>query len=516
MDMNSLKKATHRINYPKNNKNNIRFGNASVFTTSMELIDRNFAANVATQDICSMIIPRAAIASTRNKEARNEVVIREGFGLFNVTLLPSIIAGSIAGVANKIANPLGIKNNLWINSDSLKLLNSAWQTTSNYPPDKIKNYVNTVLANTKGLNGNTFYGVSKGNLLDPSKEAMHKVSELLINAINEQNPNNAKKLLKQAEETLVTALRADKNLVVNIGKDKAVTSAKKLIKDTHDACKHIFQKSAGSNMPEDIFLKLSFDRFKAVNTAKSSIALALCGGIGFMTQFINRYMTECRTGKKGFVGNINCGLQDKNLSAKEKRNLSIQKGLSMGGFGLLLLGIIGGKNPVKMLNPKNLKSLGSKLQFNSPLLSQKQLQTVFGVTVLGRMAASADKNELRETNIRDVSGFLNWLVLGSFVTKGTASLLAGKNKFELLNQTSTLPKNVGIIQKAKHFILNTSVKSHEEIRKSNVFVSKNIKKLNIATTAGVIYSCLMLGIGIPLFNKYLTNKKNNKSKTSQL
>ncbi len=508
MEINDLKQTISKVKKPKNSKSDIKFGNASVLTKAMELTNNNFAANVAFQDIGSMIVPRTVIASTRSKDARNEVVIRESFGLFNVTVLPSIIASTVGMLA------LGVKNNLWINSNSFKLLKNAWLSTNNESPSKVKNYVNNVLANTEGLNGKTYYGLKKGNLNQSSKENLNKATGFLADAIQESNSKKAKILLKQAEKNLVKALKTDKNLVVSIKNEKNSTSAKKLIKDTHDACKHVFQKAARSRFSEEKFLNNSLAEIKTANTAKAAIALSLCSSIGFFTQFTNRYITECRTGKKGFVGNMSCSFENKNLSSKEKRNLTIQKGLSIGGFGLLLLSIISGKNSVKMLNPNNLKELGSKLQFNSPLLSQKQLQTIFGITVLGRMAASADQNELRETSIRDVSGFLNWLVLGGVVTKGTASLMARKNKFELLNQTATLPKNAGFIKKIKHFISGTSVKSHEEIRKSGIDVSKNIKKLNIASAIGIIYSCLMLGIGIPWFNKYFTNKMNNKSKTS--
>jgi hypothetical protein len=45
------------------------------------------------------------------------------------------------------------------------------------------------------------------------------------------------------------------------------------------------------------------------------------------------------------------------------------------------------------------------------------LKTIYGTLISGRIFVSKDSTKLRETNVRDYLGFLNWLVLGRFFAK---------------------------------------------------------------------------------------------------
>ena len=75
----------------------------------------------------------------------------------------------------------------------------------------------------------------------------------------------------------------------------------------------------------------------------------------------------------------------------------------------MLTKVMGVKKPVDFIK---------KLEFDGPATSGNAIKTIYGTLILGRIFASKDSTELRETNVRDYLGFLNWLVLGGFVAKG--------------------------------------------------------------------------------------------------
>ena len=46
-----------------------------------------------------------------------------------------------------------------------------------------------------------------------------------------------------------------------------------------------------------------------------------------------------------------------------------------------------------------------------------QFKFIYGMTIMSRIFAARDKNETRESVIKDTLGFANWLILGGFVSK---------------------------------------------------------------------------------------------------
>ena len=77
---------------------------------------------------------------------------------------------------------------------------------------------------------------------------------------------------------------------------------------------------------------------------------------------------------------------------------------------------------------KSITDLIKKLEFDGPATSGNTIKTIYGTLILGRIFASKDSTELRETNVRDYLGFLNWLVLGGFVAKGVGQALDPKQE----------------------------------------------------------------------------------------
>ena len=113
------------------------------------------------------------------------------------------------------------------------------------------------------------------------------------------------------------------------------------------------------------------------------------------------------------------------------------------------------------------------------------------------------QRKLRETNVRDYLGFLNWLVLGGFVAKGVGQILDPKQE-KLFNISN---KGKGI----KHWLKDISLKSQKEILAHGGNVKSNLRKLNIAQMSGIAYSTIMLGVLLPKLNIWMTRRNKENS-----
>ena len=155
----------------------------------------------------------------------------------------------------------------------------------------------------------------------------------------------------------------------------------------------------------------------------------------------------------------------------------------------------------KVMGIKKPKDFIKKLEFDGPVTSGNTIKTIYGTLILGRIFASKDSTELRETNVRDYLGFLNWLVLGGFVSKGVGQMLDSKQR-NLLNITK---EGKGV----RHWLNDISLKSHKEIIAQGGNVKKNLRKLNFAQLSGIAYSTIMLGILLPKLNIWMTRGKSS-------
>jgi hypothetical protein len=231
-----------------------------------------------------------------------------------------------------------------------------------------------------------------------------------------------------------------------------------------------------------------------MNNMRIGIAIPLSMGLAITNQYLNRYLTKRRTGIDNFVGenNYESNVAFKKEKKKEK-GLWWKKLLSAGIFVLMLSKVMGVKKPADFIK---------KLEFDGPVTSGNTIKTVYGTLILGRIFASKDSTELRETNVRDYLGFLNWLVLGGFVAKGVGQMLDPKQE-KLFNISN---KGKGI----KHWLKDVSLKSQKEILAHGGNVKSNLRKLNFAQMSGIAYSTIMLGVLLPKLNIWMTqHKKTN-------
>jgi len=257
-------------------------------------------------------------------------------------------------------------------------------------------------------------------------------------------------------------------------------------------------------------------------------------------QPINTYITKKRTGKEGFVG-VEGREPDKSTKFK------LLKGVVAFAMGSWMISTIL-KKPQHLFTKTGsaLKELLSNLQYKGMVPTMNQFKFIYGMTIFSRVLACRDKNELRESSIKDTLGFANWLILGGFVSK-----LAAK----------ALDKNLINYDEAKHgkgffnFVTKAVEKTHEEIlypflKKAGISTIKDGKKLsfmklmslvkneakgsgemadlakttlkqlkqrNYAQLLGYLYSGVVLGFLIPKLNIFITNQfeKKNNSKQAQ-
>ena len=93
-------------------------------------------------------------------------------------------------------------------------------------------------------------------------------------------------------------------------------------------------------------------------------------------------------------------------------------------------------------------------QFEGLFPTMDQCRWISTATFVSRVFASEDRNELRETTIRDALTYSSLYFLGDYVSKGVATVMEKVNpKVKLLNRTVS-DKDMNIFGKMKNWIKN--------------------------------------------------------------
>jgi len=480
----------------------------SVLTAGLRTLDTNPMVNAVGIDLVAMVAPRTAIdTKKRNKYSGAETFFREFTGTLIVCLSASFFARGIAKLGNKLIKPnVKINPASWFSNDSLKFLSEM-----NNISQSTENYVSNILNRISGRDGKTvnkFSDINWSNIdwVDEKKwskfnwdnkefENIHsklKNKQSIISAItrliNDKSvsKSDSQKLIQILEVRLTNALAADK---INAG--KLSTSMRNLLRDSIDLGRDVFTN------PE-VDTNEAINKIIKINKIKSLGAITLAGGLGLSNQYINRKITEKRTGTKGFVGDTDYkeNINNKKSTKDTSKKFLLKKVITSLGMAAMAIAVMKVKSPRDFLR---------KIELTGPVTSGNAIKTVYASTLIGRFLASDNDTELRETTVRDYFGFLNWLVFGGFAAKGVANLLDRKqeNLFNIANNGKGL----------KHWLNDISLKSHNEIAaKGPEFAKKNMWKLNLAHASGLAYSLIMLGIVLPIINIVMTNR-NAKNKT---
>lgn len=487
----------------------------SALTSGLKLLDTNEMANAVLIDVGAMVAPRTYYdTKARNKDAGAETLFRELSGTFINCLSAGLLGIGIAKVANKQVMPeVKINSNTWFSKDSVNVLKAAWDNADN----DVEKYVQNVFDNLGGRdykNIKHFKDINWNNVewnnqdswkkifwnntgfvdLDERLKTKSGIVSTMTQLINDKTITQKDKenALKIMQARIANALGAERDIQVKIGEHTLGATLENVLRDTYDMGRKVFAN-------KDVNIESALKKIGKVNNIKVFGALAGASALGLTNQYINRKITEKRTGKKGFVGDVDYAQKTagaKNTEPKKEKNLWLKKIAASAGMIAMVIAVMRVKNP---------KDFVKKLEFTGPVTSGNAIKTVYASTIVGRFLAADNSTELRESVTRDYFGFLNWLVFGGFAAKGVANMLDKdcKNLFNIKKDGKGL----------KHWLNDLSLKTHAEIAaKGADFAKKNIWKLNTAHIAGLAYSAITLGVLLPMINDKMTKYKARKQK----
>ena len=500
-----------------------------VATQGLTYLNESPAIGATVIDVSSMALPRSIVDSKRGFNAGAETAIRETSGALNHAMIGTYgLLGTIIA-ANIVNSKYGIQTkNITADVQSARLYSDMWQTFSEQNRGAALNdkqmrvgFMEYVLGSLRSYNSDSN---SLGGWSNLPKETIEKAKTIISGAVD--NTKNEYKMPKEANknlEALITSYTGTKQLYKIEFQDRTVsTNLKSVIDDafalskafTTDKVKALYQTNDTKGIEQ--FLK-SFGHYKGLSTL---IGLGLGCAIGASVQPLNRYFTKKRTGSDGFVGVEN----DKNNNVqKSKAGLGLNKALAITSMGLLTLGALGG----------NVANIGRKIQFKGFIPSLDQFKLVYGITIMSRFMSARDNNELREGVFKDFLGYTNWLILGGFVSKMVANKInpdllnvtnqdGNKSFFKWLANSSLKSQSEVLLSEAKKagvdIFDNGKLRSFKAILKDTVEkvpqTKAKIRGINIAQIAGLLYSGIVLGWGIPKLNIYMTKKLNEKEENA--
>ena len=472
-----------------NSANNIKFkGQMGGLSNALYTLGNNDMLNASFVDVFAMDTPRTIVEyKHRGDQAGFEMGFREYTGTFIAEFSAAVFAILASKVISKKLNPdIKVNSASWITNNGLDVFSDIYNKSDKTPRGYVENVLNS-LSGQVGAETKNFSDIDKAK----SNPVVDKLTNLITNKTLNKKEN--KKALEEIQDEIINILGADNSITVKSGKNEVSSNLTHALRDIVDSGKNIFFTEPKQN-PTEILTKL-----KKMNNLRIGIAIPLSMSLAITNQYINRLWTKKRTGIDNFVGEngYENNVKDGNQKKKEK-GLWLKKLISAGVFVFMLAKVMSIKKPADIVK---------KLEFDGPATGGNAIKTIYGTLILGRIFASKDSTELRETNVRDYLGFLNWLVLGGFVAKGVGQMLDPKQ--EKLFNISKPGKGI------KHWLKNVSLKSQKEIIAQGGDVKKNLRKLNIAQLSGIAYSAVMLGILLPKLNIRMTRKKANTTKTPQ-
>lgn len=504
----------------------------------------NQAVGANGVDFAFMVLPRTTTDMvSRGPAAGMETARREASGTVNHTLIGAygLGAGLVASQLIGIDKKFGTKtNNIFAAPETLNIL-------AENKANQIKNsksqidYLKETLSNLKGFNPSAKSADEQG-FVKLSEETVDEIAKILDNVISDEKLNFKDWQNKETSNSIdvvinkITEKTGAQSKYILESSDKKISSNTELKTFLED----LFKVSESFNKEEVV--KSFKDQIKNDKTIKdnhfvtklqkfmktrSAAGFAMATAVGMSIQPINIYLTKLKTGSDGFVG-VEGRCKDNSTEFKALKATS-----AAAFFGMVLATLKTG-----------LGGFMNKMAFKGFWPTIPQLKGVYGLTIVSRILATRDKDELREALTKDTLGFLSWLVLGDFVNKIAAESLDKS----VMNRTADIEKKSWGSR-----LFNSSLKSRDEILiktladngistvktdgEKNIAktfsemmedlnkisdesiknaTKKRLKTLNKAQLAGYIFSGLVLGLGIPNLNIYITNTLDKKRKAKAL
>ena len=531
-------------NRNEHNNSNPNFkGAVELGTQVLNYFNTSPAVGACFIDFISMAFPRTMVDMSRSFDAGVETGIRESSGTINHALAGIIGLGAGYLVSSAFNKANGVKAHLMFmdgkSVDTFKEFVNVSSTSGGYDA---KAYWDTFFKSLRGLN--TTKNQSWQAL---SEESINKATEIMSEA-SKKSYSIPKKTFAEISELIIGETGAGSTYKVmkpvtesaaKVVEETGVNgSLKDLLASANSMFKAVTDKAAHDKTPvvQDLEKFLAGVKNRKIATVAAGLSVPLA--IGMSVQPVNRYLTKKRTGSDGFVG-VEGREPDHSTKFKLlKTAIALLMGSAMVSTIL--------KNPKDLYTKfgKASKELLSELQYKGMVPTINQFKFIYGLTIMSRMFAARDKNEVRESAIKDSLGFANWLILGGFVSKLTAKAFNKgivnydenihgkgtwnyiKNAVEKTHEEILYPtlkklgiKTVGEDGKALPFrkLLNimqekaASQDATQEIKTLVKETSSRLKYKNFAQLAGYLYSCLVLGIGIPKLNIAITKHLEKKA-----
>lgn len=523
------------------NKSKVAFKSAAGFTMFLSFLENNAAWGASAVDITCMGVPRTTVDFTRGPDAGLETARREFSSTAVDAAVGAIGLGAAWALARGINDKYGVKaNKLLVSDDTLDILGETWNGHKE-SKNQLGEYLHKVLNSSKGFNPDGKGADENGYVkLSNAKKEIPSNLEKMAKALEEEI-TNTDKLSKEtknylsalymeetgAERNVKLELKDDKGKVIK----KVVTSVDNFFNDIYKVTKTFTKDEVAATFKNGGLNENTFiNSLKKLNRNTAIGGLAIATGLACSLQPINMYLTKKKTGKSGFVG-------------VEGREPDHSVGFKMLKFGAAIAGC----TAVMLTIAKKPLDVLKAVQFKGITPTVPQFKFVYGMTIVSRFLSARDKNELRESTIKDSLGFANWLILGGFVSKLTAMVVEKLPKFkntgekfikhnQLENVTSkgkTIPKWIsGSIVTRKEVLIEEFKKAGmmDKIIKNGKAISvkemlkiapktakTKIMYLNMIQIAGYVWSGAALGIGIPKLNIGITNsiEKKRKAKEAQ-
>lgn len=545
------KSLTYKKQLNNKDNNNPSFKSLGAISTGvLNSLNTSPAIGACFVDFFSMVLPRTLVDFGRSKDAGMETGFRESSGTLNHALAGIVGLGAGYAVSSAFNKSNGVKAHLMFMDgntiDTFKDFVNVSAEANGYNKEK---YWNTFFRSIEGFNTTNGEKVWK-NLSD---ETVNKATKIMLDA-GTKKYKVADSTMAQISELITGETGAGSTFRVVLDKVEN-NQPKKFITDVEGSIQDL--TSNANSMLKAVIDKAKNDKTAVVNdlekflkgiknkkVATVAAGLAVPIAVGMSAQPLNRYLTKKRTGSDGFVGVE--GRQPDHSNGFKLAKLILGVGMGSAMIATIL------KKPTELYTkfPKAAKELISNLQYKGMVPTINQFKFIYGMTIMSRIFAARDKNEMRESAIKDSLGFVNWLILGGFVSKLAAKAF---NK-DIVNYDAKTHGN-GIWK----YIQKSVEKTHEEILMPSLqklgistigengkalpfrklitalkqeaikegatpetkkLVKETLSRLkykNIAQMLGYIYSGVVLGYGIPKLNiaitKYYENKKSAKNTT---
>ena len=529
----------------QNINNSRQISHKGAADVTLRYLATNQAIGANLMDFCSMVAPRTINDGIkRGPAAGMETGRREIMGTVNDSCVGLFGAAAGAAIAGSLTKKYETKvNKIFTAPETLHILadNKARQLENNKTQIE---YIKETLKHAKGYNPSAANSDAEGfvKLSDKTIETVAKYYDDLLNEkadFNKWTSSKANKSRTVLMNEIIADTGAGSDFILE-STDKKIaskTNLKSLLNDifivsdsfNNQKVKQTFEEQIRLNqkVKDNAFIK-SLDKFMKT---RAGMGFAASCAIGLSVQPINMYLTKLKTGQDGFVG----------VEGRSKDN-------SKGFFGLKALSSVGFFSMILStlnINPITFtpKKLMDEMSFSGTMPTINQLKGIYGITIISRIFSARDKDELREVLTKDTLGYLSWLVLGDFVNRITASKFDNDNckvvnykkgtensgyfkkifyanlktRDEILIKTladqgiSTTKEQDGkVISKTFKEMLNdlNGIKD-EAVKKAT---KKRLRVLNRAQLSGYLFSGLVLGLGIPNLNIYITNKLDAKRK----